>query len=118
VMAVPGSPLDPRAAGSNSLIKDGARLVTCVDDILEGLSGSQLFGEDERDHFVHAPEPLQLDGSLVRQVATLLSPTPITLHDLSTETGLPWRTLAAIIVELELTGAAITHVGGRVSSPV
>src|SRR5690606_28246554 len=35
VFAVPGSPLDPRAAGTNSLLKQGAILVTSADDIVE-----------------------------------------------------------------------------------
>ena len=35
VFAVPGSPLDPRAAGTNGLLKDGAILVTEAADIIE-----------------------------------------------------------------------------------
>jgi DNA processing protein len=35
VFAVPGSPLDPRSAGTNALIKDGATLITGSADILE-----------------------------------------------------------------------------------
>ncbi|HHB82158.1 MAG TPA: DNA-protecting protein DprA, partial [Devosia sp.] len=38
VFAVPGSPLDPRANGTNKLIKDGATLVTCADDIVDELA--------------------------------------------------------------------------------
>jgi predicted Rossmann fold nucleotide-binding protein DprA/Smf involved in DNA uptake len=38
VFAVPGSPLDPRAAGSNNLLKQGARLVTEARDIIEAIS--------------------------------------------------------------------------------
>jgi DNA processing protein len=34
VLAVPGSPLDPRAGGSNNLLKQGARLVTEAHDVL------------------------------------------------------------------------------------
>jgi len=37
VMAAPGSPLDPRSEGSNRLIRQGAALVTSVDDVLEVL---------------------------------------------------------------------------------
>nr|WP_256515644.1 DNA-processing protein DprA [Alsobacter ponti] len=37
VLAVPGSPLDPRAEGANSLIRQGATLVTCAEDVLEAL---------------------------------------------------------------------------------
>lgn len=38
VLAVPGNPLDPRAAGPNSLIKDKAVLVRHKDDILDALA--------------------------------------------------------------------------------
>ena len=37
VMAVPGHPFDARASGCNLLIRDGARLVRGIDDILEAL---------------------------------------------------------------------------------
>ncbi|MEJ2124844.1 MAG: DNA-processing protein DprA, partial [Alphaproteobacteria bacterium] len=37
VFAVPGHPLDPRAAGTNNLIRNGARLITCADDVLTEL---------------------------------------------------------------------------------
>ena len=38
VFAVPGSPLDPRAAGANGLLKDGAILVTETSDIIEAIA--------------------------------------------------------------------------------
>ena len=38
VFAVPGSPLDPRAEGTNQLIRDGATLCTSVEDVIEGLA--------------------------------------------------------------------------------
>ncbi len=37
VFAVPGSPLDPRAEGTNGLIRDGAHLATTADDIIQVL---------------------------------------------------------------------------------
>jgi DNA processing protein len=37
VFAVPGHPLDPRAAGTNNLIRSGARLITSADDVLAEL---------------------------------------------------------------------------------
>lgn len=37
VFAVPGSPLDPRAEGTNDLIKRGAHICTSVEDIVEEL---------------------------------------------------------------------------------
>ena len=38
VFAVPGSPLDPRSAGTNNLLKQGATLVTSTRDIIETLA--------------------------------------------------------------------------------
>jgi len=43
VFAVPGSPLDPRSAGANRLIKDGAQLIESADDILDQLGPPGLF---------------------------------------------------------------------------
>jgi DNA processing protein len=39
VMAIPGSPLDPRAQGCNQLIRDGATLVQNAADIIEAVGG-------------------------------------------------------------------------------
>ena len=36
-MAVPGSPLDPRAQGCNQLIRDGATLIQTAADVVEAL---------------------------------------------------------------------------------
>jgi DNA processing protein len=38
VFAVPGNPLDPRSAGANDLLKQGAGLVTSARDIVEALA--------------------------------------------------------------------------------
>jgi DNA processing protein len=52
VFAVPGSPLDPRAEGTNDLLRDGATLCTQVDDIIRALAdrvpgrgGDDLFAD-------------------------------------------------------------------------
>jgi DNA processing protein len=37
LMAVPGSPLDPRHRGTNQLLRDGATLVQSADDVLAAL---------------------------------------------------------------------------------
>ena len=41
VMAVPGSPLDPRAQGCNQLIRDGATLIQTPDDVMESVAPAQ-----------------------------------------------------------------------------
>lgn len=54
VFAIPGSPLDPRAEGTNALIRQGATLVTCAADVVEALRplreagpGDDAFVSDE-----------------------------------------------------------------------
>ena len=50
IFAVPGSPLDPRADGTNDLIRNGATLCACADDVVEGLA-RQIAGP-VRAHFL------------------------------------------------------------------
>ena len=53
VFAVPGSPQDPRAEGTNDLLREGATLCACVEDVTRVLQarrtgpspGADLFGE-------------------------------------------------------------------------
>ena len=49
VFAVPGSPLDPRAEGCNGLIKQGATLVTCADDVIGQIAPQARFAVVEDD---------------------------------------------------------------------
>ncbi|PZO47373.1 MAG: DNA-protecting protein DprA [Alphaproteobacteria bacterium] len=113
VMAVPGSPLDPRARGSNSLIKQGATLIESAEDViaalgeaappLRPLSAGPLFdsGEDS------APPP-----GLPKKIAALLSPTPIHVNDLARLTEAPMGAVAAALTELEMEGHAASLPGG------
>lgn len=116
VMAVPGSPLDPRAFGPNSLIKDGAHLVTSADDIVSCVNGFAKMREPESPILGFQVIELQIDKSIIKEVEQLLSPTPISLDELSAQTQLPWRTVAAIIVELEMDGRAFMRHGNMVAN--
>lgn len=115
VMAVPGSPLDPRAFGPNALIKDGAALVTSAQDVIACIEGFQSMKEPNMDS-TYSPKSLQIESSTIKEIENLLSPTPISLDELSAQTQLPWRTIAAIIVELELEGRAFMRHGNMVSN--
>jgi DNA processing protein len=50
IFAVPGSPLDPRAEGTNDLIRNGATLCTSADDVVEGLT--RQIADPVRPHFL------------------------------------------------------------------
>ncbi|MEZ5937111.1 MAG: DNA-processing protein DprA [Hyphomonadaceae bacterium] len=115
VMAVPGSPLDPRCKGANRLIKQGAVLVETADDIvraLETIAQPALFepGED----YLHDP-PDDVPPALVETVRTALSPTPMPVSEIVRAVDAPHRMVLAVLAELELAGEATTHAGGLAS---
>ncbi|TXC71954.1 DNA-protecting protein DprA [Sphingomonas ginsenosidivorax] len=115
VMAVPGSPLDPRAQGCNLLIRDGAILVQSAADVLE-----QIRPFDPRsvrapiDRFVGPPPEDATDGDRRRLVA-LLGPVPVGIDELVRQSDLPPAIVQTVLLELELAGRLARHAGGRVS---
>jgi DNA processing protein len=114
VLAVPGSPLDPRAKGTNDLIRQGAALCEGAEDVLRALEGLRGFREPERDGYVGAAgEP---DDALREAVAALLSPTPVSRDEIVRATGAPSPAVFAALVELSLAGRAELLPGGMVAS--
>lgn len=120
VFAVPGSPLDPRAAGPNKLIREGAALVTGPSDVLEAL-GPALSGQ-----MPMLPEPFMapasdfsgdaaLAESLRGRVLSLLGPSPVAVDDVIRESGAPAAAVMTALLELELAGRLSRHGRQRVS---
>ena len=116
VMAVPGSPLDPRAQGCNQLIRDGAILVQNADDVLEAIRPFSLKPLAQRRIDYSAPAA-SADASEAerRTVLDLLSPTPVPVDELIRQSALPPAAVQTILLELELAGRLERHAGGRVS---
>ncbi|TAL79213.1 MAG: DNA-protecting protein DprA [Beijerinckiaceae bacterium] len=54
VLAVPGSPLDPRAEGTNDLLRDGATICTSAQDVIDALAAQIERPEPERDLFAES----------------------------------------------------------------
>ena len=118
VMAVPGSPLDPRCTGANRLIKQGAALIESAEDALaamQGISGP-TFDEPSSDRF--DPRDAQVPATLFRAVREALSPTPMRIDEIVRAVDAPHRLVLAALAELELAGEAVTHVGGTASRAV
>jgi len=114
-MAVPGSPLDPRAQGCNQLIRDGATLVQNAADVIEAI---RPFGSIARVASPVAPfEPAALDaGSEERAlVEELLGPSAVPVDEILRLSALPSGTVQLILLELDLAGRLDRHAGGRVS---
>jgi DNA processing protein len=108
VFAVPGSPLDPRAEGGNSLIQQGARLVTCADDIIEGLGNadparSVLFDPEWQPDgmALDAAPPAETDRA---RLLDALSSTPVDVDELIGQTGITPHAMQVLLLELDLAG--------------
>jgi DNA processing protein len=114
VFAVPGSPLDPRAAGTNDLIKQGATLTTEASDVIDAVE--PIMGRPielrEPDDDPLASEP---DTSDRARIVNLLGPTPILLDDLVRMAKTSPAIVRTVLPELELAGRLERHGGGLVS---
>jgi DNA processing protein len=141
VFAVPGSPLDPRAEGTNDLIREGATLCAAVEHVtavLDPLRAAEpvrasaqepqqvsAFEDlwDELDLPGAAPQPIRferpeadedlptMEGGLV----ALLGPSPIAVDELVRQSGLPARSVTMQLLELEIAGRLERHGGNAVS---
>ncbi|MET0293665.1 MAG: DNA-processing protein DprA [Phenylobacterium sp.] len=116
VLAVPGSPLDPRAKGTNDLIRQGAALCEGAEDVLRVLDGFGGFREPERPRWC-GPPPAADDAALRERLAALLSPTPVSRDELVRSSGAPAQAVFAALVELDLAGRAEFMPGGMVVAP-
>jgi DNA processing protein len=116
VFAVPGSPLDPRAEGTNGLIKDGATLVRNVDDVvpvIEPILGQPLPVREPESPPPDMDEPRDADAAT--RVLALLGPTPVEIDDLIRLSGTSVATVRITLLELELAGRLARQADGRVS---
>jgi DNA processing protein len=116
VFAVPGSPLDPRAAGTNDLIKQGATLITCAADIVQAVASIlerplDIPGRESE----HAPPVGEPDAGDRARLLALLGPSPVGIDDLIRLSGIAPAVVRTVLLELELAGRLERHGGGLVS---
>ena len=121
VMAIPGSPMDPRATGCNSLISQGtAHLVQGVDDILTILQENSGYEPDRPlGPFSIVSEAAASDENEVKKAPNCLlenlSYDPISVDELIRWCHVSAMAMAAALLELELAGRVQRHHGSRVS---
>jgi DNA processing protein len=118
VMAVPGSPLDPRAQGCNGLIREGATLIQSADDVMEAINPLRIrpFRQPERSYGASAVAADAEDGAR-EAVTRLLNGTPVPVDELVRQSDLPPAIVQTVLLELELAGRLERHAGGKVSLP-
>jgi DNA processing protein len=115
VFAVPGSPLDPRAAGTNDLIKQGATLITEAADVIQAVEPILGRPIELREPDDDAPLDFEPDANDRARIIDLLGPTPLLLDDLIRMAGAPPAIVRTVLLELELAGRLERHGGGLVS---
>lgn len=113
VMAVPGSPLDPRARGCNQLIRDGATLVQDCADVVEAVQPSRPRFASPRAGYDPQPEPF--DGEAAEAVESLLGPSPVPVDEIIRLSGAAPGAVQMALLELDLAGRLDRHAGGKVS---
>lgn len=120
VLAVPGSPLDPRAAGCNALIREGATLVRTAEDVIEALEpiapGTRPDDDDGPGLFETEPvSPSPPPQSVREAVTSLLSVAPVEVDELARAAQAPVGDVMGVLLELELAGRLTRHPGQRVA---
>ena len=139
VFAVPGSPMDPRAKGTNSLLKEGATLVTEAEDVsqllapldervnkqqalfenhnhqpLEDIQFNQGLITQSQDQASKPIKSEHIDDEQIRIVENALSFVPVTMDELLRHTGLQHAKLCMILLRLELAGRLTRHPDGSI----
>ncbi|MBZ4023349.1 DNA-protecting protein DprA [Rhodobacter sp. TJ_12] len=126
VMAVPGHPMDARAAGCNMLIRDGATLIRGADDVLEALGPNVASATEAAPRAAASPpappaqaatppaaptQQTDLRGRLLALLGPAPTPEDAVIRDLGTDAA----TLSRALVTLEIEGEVIRHPGGLLS---
>lgn len=135
VMAVPGSPLDPRHAGTNRLLRDGAALVTSIDDVLEALPAwsptppaqpppvkpalatvpSRAASERNERAAPPPARPAPPAKPLLDQIAQLIGVEPMPVDEVIRQCHAKPAEVQQALLDLELDGRVRRHPGNRIS---
>jgi DNA processing protein len=117
VFAVPGSPLDPRAEGTNGLLKQGAALVTEAADVISVLQ--PILGRPVDLPVAEPADDDPLDAAAAAgvrdKIIALLGPTPVLVDDLIRLSGASPAIVRMTLLELELAGRLEQQRGGYVA---
>jgi DNA processing protein len=123
LFAMPGFPLDPRASGTNNLLKNGAHILLSAQDIIDNYHQTNLFTNKQRLQAKEAAAELltplenyQAPNEKMRHdVEKLLSCHPIGLEELINHANCHISVVLSILLELELAGKVVRHADNKVS---
>ncbi len=115
VMAVPGSPLDPRAQGCNQLIRGGATLIQSAEDIIESLPPMDIGRVAPPAERLAPSEPADVADTERASIVALLGPVAVPVDELVRQSGHSPAVIQTVLLELDLAGQLEHHAGGRIS---
>lgn len=98
VFAIPGNIYDENSQGTHKLIKDGAKLVTCIEDILEELNLSHLLSETPKIKV----KPENKEEEIILSVLSLQ---PIHIDEIIKSSKLSTSIVNSTLVILEIKNA-------------
>ncbi len=104
VFAVPGSILSPNSEGTNCLLRDGAKLVTCAEDVLEELNLSMIPRQLEMRSVIPGNET---ESTLIR----FLGSQPTHIDEICRLSSLPIASVSSTLAMMELKGV-VRQLGG------
>ena len=116
VMAIPGSPLDPRSRGCNQLIREGATLVQNASEIAELISPLDNRMLAPRVKWESSITLIADDSSHTerRAVIDLMGMTYVSVDELVRQSGSSPATVQMVLLEFELAGKLERGAGGKV----
>lgn len=113
VFAVPGQIDSPLSAGPHSLIRDGAKLVTSIDDVLEELGPLATQARRDDGTTIRAPVEVTLNEQ-ESQVLQAIEPRGSLIDEMTETSGLPVQRVLATVSVLEMRGLVRKVSGNRV----
>lgn len=120
VFAVPGSPTDQRASGPNKLIKEGAILTDCADDILNVIFTNNYYKNDDNidnsnnlDNIPLIKE--EINTNEIDLILPYLSKDGVNIDELIRISGLSPSKISVFLLELELEGKIERQSGNKIA---
>ncbi|MDR1561204.1 MAG: DNA-processing protein DprA [Holosporaceae bacterium] len=115
VFAIPGFPLDPRSVGCNKLIKDGAILVQCAQDILDQIENRKIIQKNSFENKSVTTKISDADLEKTRKkILNSLSSVPITIDELISCIKVSPQEVLTALLELELANKIVRLHGQRI----
>src|SRR5262249_19252172 len=110
-------PLDPRAEGTNNLIKQGATCTTSAADVISVLQPILGRGSAMSLSEPKSPMPIDLpvDADIRDRVVALLGATPVALDDLIRLSGASASAVRMTLLELDVAGRLDRQPDGQIA---